>query len=108
MAVREGVDPFGIRGYAKEVTTHLDVAETIRVGNADVGIAAESVAHLTGLRFHRLFEERFDVVTYKETFFDENVQAFVEFVRCDAFRGQLEAVPGYSCRLTGKVLYPRV
>jgi putative molybdopterin biosynthesis protein len=103
----EGVEPSAIRGYGEESYTHVDVAERVADGSADAGIAAESVARFTGLRFTRLFQERFDMVTHKESFFDENVQVFLEFIRSGEFRGRIADVPGYDCRETGKVLYPK-
>jgi excisionase family DNA binding protein len=107
MIAVEGLDASRIRGYADEVYTHVDVAERILSGDADAGIAAESVASLAGFRFGRLFDERFDMVTFKELFFEENVQVFVEFLRSAPFRDRLARVPGYDCSITGRVLYPK-
>jgi putative molybdopterin biosynthesis protein len=107
MIAAEGLETSRIRGYADEVYTHVDVADRVLSGEADAGIAAESVARLAGFRFSMLFEERFDMVTYKEIFFEENVQVFVEFLRSEAFKERLERMHGYDCSITGKVLYPK-
>jgi excisionase family DNA binding protein len=107
MIAAEGLDASAIRGYADEAYTHADVAERILDGEADAGIASEWVARLAGLKFGGVMHERFDLVTFKELFFEENVQAFVEFVRSDAFRERLVRMPGYDCGFTGRVLYPK-
>jgi excisionase family DNA binding protein len=107
MIAAEGLVAARIRGYEDEVYTHVDVAERILSGEADAGIAAESAARLAGFRFGRLFDERFDLVTFKELFFEENLQVFVEFIRSATFRERLERMPGYDCRSTGRVLYPK-
>ncbi len=95
-----------IRGYSSEVYTHYDVVNRIISGDSDSGIASESVALYAGLHFHRLFEERFDMVIFKDTFFEEGVQAFVEFIRSGIFFKHLNSMRGYDCRSTGKVMYP--
>jgi len=105
MVSDEEVNAQEIPGYNEEVYTHLDVAYHILSGNANAGIATESVASCANLRFSRLFEERFDMVTHKETFFDKNIQAFVEFIRSDSFSHLLHTMKGYDNRETGKVLY---
>lgn len=102
----EGLDNQDIDGYEKEVYTHFDVAYHVFSGQADAGIGTETIAHQTSLRFHRLFEERFDMVTYKDTFFNRQIQAFVEFVRSDAFINILKNMKGYDSRDTGRMLYP--
>jgi len=94
-----------IRGYGDEVYTHLDVVDHILNDNADVGIAAESVAHYAHLHFYKLFEERFDMVIYKETYFEQSIQVFVEFIRSDAFLKHLKSMKGYDNRATGRVVY---
>lgn len=103
----ETVDPQNIRGYENEVYTHHEVTRHIVSGNADVGIAAESVARYAGLRFTKIFEERFDMVTYKNTFFDQNIQVFVEFLRSEEFPALLNTMAGYNSRDTGKVMYEK-
>jgi putative molybdopterin biosynthesis protein len=104
---QEGLDTQKIAGYEKEVYTHFDVAYHVFSGQADAGIGTEAIAHQTSLSFHRLFEERFDMVTYKDTFFNRQIQAFVEFVRSDVFLNILKNMNGYDFRDTGRVLFPK-
>jgi excisionase family DNA binding protein len=108
MIAEENLQPHQISGYENEVFTHLDVADHIVRGNADAGIATQSAALYANLHFHKLFEERFDMVTYKDTFFQENVQAFVEFIRSDTFLRLLHSVDGYDSRSAGKIMYQRM
>lgn len=95
-----------IQGYIDEVNTHFSVANHILSERADVGVATESVARYAHLQFTKLFEERFDMVVYKESFFEQNVQIFVEFIRSGAFLELIANFKGYSSRDTGKVIYP--
>jgi putative molybdopterin biosynthesis protein len=102
----EGIDPKDVPGWNHEVYTHLDVARHVLGGSADAGVAIESVARYSGLHFSQLFEERFDMVLFKDQFFERNVQIFVEFVRSEQFRDLLSVMSGYSTATTGTVLYP--
>jgi excisionase family DNA binding protein len=103
----EGLPVDRIAGFNDEVYTHFDVAAHIVAGKADVGIAVEYVAHIAGLDFHKLFEERFDMIIRKKNFFDKNIQVFIEFIRSSAFLSLLKSMLGYDSRETGKVLYQR-
>jgi putative molybdopterin biosynthesis protein len=104
---REELHTQDIAGYEKEVYTHFDVAYHVFSGQADAGIGTETTAHQTSLSFHRLFEERFDMVTYKDTFFNRQIQAFVEFVRSEVFLNILKNMKGYDFRDTGRMLFPK-
>ena len=103
----EGVDKALVKGFDDEVYTHIDVSQAILGGQADAGVAAESVAHLPDISFSRLFEERFDMVVRKGIFFEKSVQTFIEFVRSPAFYHILEGMQGYSTRDTGRILYTK-
>jgi putative molybdopterin biosynthesis protein len=96
-----------IKGYREEVNTHFSVANHILSRRADVGVATESVARYANLHFTKHFEERFDMVVYKESFFEQNVQVFVEFVRSTTFLELIANFKGYSNRDTGKIIYPK-
>ncbi len=107
MIVEEGIRKEGIEGYDEQVNTHFNVASAILGGKADVGVAVESVARYFKLKFTKLFEERFDMVVYKDSYFEENVQIFIEFVKSRTFFELLAAMAGYSSRQTGRILYPK-
>ena len=106
MVEKEHIRKEEIRGFDEEAYTHLDVITHILSGKADVGVTAQSVACLPGLCFKKILQERFDMVVLKDSFFGENIQAFVEFVRSDNFKRIMATMQGYDCRNTGKVMYP--
>jgi putative molybdopterin biosynthesis protein len=103
----EGVSASDIRGFEDEAFTHLDVINHISSGRADAGIVTESVARSSSFPFHKILEERFDMVVRKEIFFDRNIQAFVEFLKSGRFRGLLNGMEGYDSRDTGKIMYAK-
>jgi excisionase family DNA binding protein len=107
LVATESVDEKSIRGFDDEVYTHLDVATAVMSGEADTGVAAESVARFPDLFFYQLFEERFDMLVSKNIFFEKSVQVFIEFVKSSAFSEILQGMRGYDTRETGKILYPK-
>lgn len=101
---RVGVQAERITGYRDVVSTHWAVALRVLRDEADVGVAARSVAHALGLGFVPLVKERFDMVIPKDTFFRPAVQAVVEAVRSEGFREGLARLGGYDARQSGRVL----
>jgi len=103
----EGVSPSDIPGFEDEAFTHVDVIHRISSGRADTGIVTESAARSSSLPFHKILEERFDMIVRKELFFDKNIQAFVEFLKSGRFRDLLKEMEGYDSRDTGKIMYAK-
>jgi excisionase family DNA binding protein len=101
---RAGVEAERITGYRDAVATHWAVALRVLRDEADVGVAARSVAHALGLGFVPLVTERFDMVIPKDTFFRPAVQTVVEAVRSESFRAGLARLGGYDSRQSGRVL----
>jgi putative molybdopterin biosynthesis protein len=106
LLAEEGVEPAKVNGYDLDVFTHLSVALQVSSGGADAGVASEAVARLGNLHFTPLYQERFDLVAYKGTFFDRKIQSLIELVRSSSFRQTLEQMGGYDVRQTGTVVYP--
>jgi len=107
MMAEEGLKGEDIAGYADEAYTHYDVVNGIIAGKAATGVAVESVSLRTDLCFHKLFQERFDMVIRRSMFFEPNIQAFVEFTRSTEFLSLLADMKGYNNRDTGRIMYPR-
>jgi excisionase family DNA binding protein len=102
----EGVEPAAVHGFDRDVYTHLNVALQVSADLADAGVASEAVARFGNLSFTPLYEERFDLVAYKETFFHRKLQSLIELVRSSSFRETLEQMGGYDVRRTGTIVYP--
>ncbi len=95
-----------LKGYDTAVWTHWEVGMSILRRQADVGVAAESVARLFGLVFHAVVEERFDLVVLKDHYFTKPVQALLEVLASPELKTRAEALGGYDMRDTGKVAFP--
>jgi len=90
-------------GYGREAATHLELAETIARGEADVGLGIRSVADALGLAFVPLALERFDLVVPERHLERPALRALLEQVKQPAFRREVEALGGYDPRHAGEV-----
>ncbi len=100
-----GIPPASIEGYGREAATHYEVGLGVLSGEADTGLASGSVARMLGLDFIQVVEERFDMVTTKDTYFGTGVQAILEALRNADFRRRVANLGHYDFRDAGKILY---
>ena len=96
-----------IDGYNNEVHRHLDVGLEILAGRADAGLGIHAVAGLLNLDFVPLRWERYDLMIFKERFFDTNVQNFLGLLREEQFFKLAVTLQGYDIQLSGRMLFPK-
>ena len=70
--------------------TGADIAQAVRSGRADCGIATRAVAQAAGLDFVPLTWERFDLALRQRDYFRPGPQALFKFVRTAAFRDRAD------------------
>ena len=92
-------------GYGREAATHYEVGLAVLSGEADTGLASGSVARMLGLDFIQVVQERFDMVTTKDTYFGPGVQAILEALRDADFRRRVANLGHYDFRDAGRILY---
>ncbi len=96
-----GIGPETIRGYEREVTTHLAVALAVKSGEADAGMAVYSAAKALGLEFIPVATERYEIAIRREHLDDPRVAELCAAITSSAFRGIMERLGGYDTRETG-------
>ena len=96
-----------IDGYNHEVPRHLDVGLEIIAGRADAGLAIHAVAGVLDLDFVPLRWERYDLMIFKERFFDTGVQQFLGLLHEAQFFKIAESLKGYDTGLSGRMLFPK-
>lgn len=101
----EGIYPETITGYQRVVPTHMAVAIAVQSGTADVGLGVFSAARAMGMDFIELGYEEYDFVTFKENLMSENIQKFIELLRSEYFRSEVEKLGGYNTEGCGEVIY---
>jgi putative molybdopterin biosynthesis protein len=99
-----GVPASAVRGYDRLLEGHLQVAQAVAMGAADVGVVARSAAVAHGLDFVPLSEERFDLVFPKEWSSDPRATRIVETLEGRAFRRELASLGGYDTRRSGRLV----
>jgi molybdate-binding protein/DNA-binding XRE family transcriptional regulator len=101
LLAREGVDHPTLSGpYA---AGHAEVAQLVRCGAADFGVAIESVALAAGLGFVPLAEERFDLVVPAAMAETAPVSRLLQALEDPAFKTEMAHLPGYDTALVGHV-----
>jgi molybdate-binding protein len=82
---------------------HAEVAQLVRCGAADVGIAIEGVALAAGLGFVPLVEEGFDLVVPAELADSPPVVHLLDALDDPSFRADAGELPGYDIETCGHV-----
>ena len=83
--------------------TGPDIAQAVRAGRADCGIATRSVALAAGLDFVPLTWERFDLVLRQRDYFMPGPQALFDFMRQPVLRDRAAELGGYDVSDSGAV-----
>ena len=96
-----GISPALIRGYEREVTTHLAVALAVKSGEVDAGLCVYSAAKALGLRFNQVASERYEIAIRGEYLDDPRVSALCDAIVSPEFKEILIRLGGYDTRETG-------
>jgi excisionase family DNA binding protein len=100
---RAGLDPSSLRTVTPRCSTGPDVAQAVRAGRADCGIATRSVAQAANTDFVPLSWERFDLVLRQRDYFLPAQQALFAFLRVPAFAERARELGGYDVSEAGRV-----
>ena len=98
---KKGIGPASIRGYEREVTTHLAVALAVKSGEADAGMCVYSAAHALGLTFVPVASERYEIAIRRKHLSDPRVAALCEAISSPEFKDILHSLGGYGTKETG-------
>jgi len=85
--------------------TGPDIAQAIRAGRADVGIATRSVANAAGLDFVPIVWEPFDLLMRQHDYFRPAMQALIRFMRSDDLIARAQEMGGFDLADAGKVRF---
>ena len=83
--------------------TGPDIAQAVRAGRADCGIATRGVALAAGIDFIPLTWERFDLALRQRDYFMAGPQALFRFMRETAFQRHAAEMTGYDVTEAGTV-----
>jgi len=97
---KTGISPDAILGYDHAVPTHSEAAVLIKNGRADTALGLQAAAHLYGLDFIPLFEERYDLILPREQ--QKTLEPLLDYLQTAAFRAKLKSLAGYNPVHTGE------
>jgi molybdate-binding protein len=85
--------------------TGPDIAQAIRAGRADTGIATRSVADSAGLDFVSIVWEPFDLVMRQRDYFHPPLQALFKFMRSNELAARAREMAGFDLSGAGEVRF---
>jgi molybdate-binding protein len=83
--------------------TGPDIAQAIRVGQADCGIATRSVATAAGVDFVPLLDERFDLLVRQRDSYRPPFQRFLSLLRTPVFAARAKELGGLDVTAAGAI-----
>ena len=85
--------------------TGPDIAQAIRAGRADTGIATRSVANAAGLDFVPIVWEAFDLLMRQRDYFRPAMQSLVQFLRSQDLAARAGEMGGFDLSTAGTVRF---
>ncbi|MBO5497055.1 MAG: helix-turn-helix transcriptional regulator [Oscillospiraceae bacterium] len=102
---RMDLDPGQIKGYEREMKSHLTMAAAIADGEADLAIGTERISRqIDGLDFIPLLEERYDLVLRRDAMKTPAAEGILGILRSAAFKKEISHFTGNSYRDMGKII----
>ena len=102
---RMDLDPRQIKGYEREMKSHLTMAAAIADGEADLAIGTERISRqIEGLDFIPLLEERYDLIIRRETMETPAAEVILKILRSAAFKKEIRHFTGNDYRDMGKII----
>jgi excisionase family DNA binding protein len=103
---REGLSP-GDLSSPYHAATGPDIAQAIRAGHGDCGVATRAVATAAGVDFVPLALERFDLLMRQRDYFRRPLQTLLRLLSHRAFVGKAEELGGLDVSEAGTIRWTR-
>lgn len=102
---KRGIDSRNISGYEDEEYTHMNVAQAVLSGRADVGLGVRAAANALDLDFLPVGFEQYDLVIPLKHMQDERIVALLDVIRSRDFRETVRELGGYDTTKTGELIW---
>jgi len=100
-----GIESSSIKGYEREVDTHLATAISISHGEADVGMGIQAAADSDNLDFIPLSRERYDLVIPFENYRSKLIEPLLETITSPDFKAVVTNMGGYDTSQMGSTAF---
>jgi excisionase family DNA binding protein len=102
---RAGISLDQLTAAAPVCPTGPDIAQAIRAGRADTGVATRGVANAAGLAFVPVVWEPFDLVMRQRDYFQPPLQALLKFLHSEELATRARELGGYDLSDAGTVRF---
>lgn len=99
------IDIGEIKGYDREMSTHMAVAAAVASDGADAGMGIMSAAKSMNLDFIKVGPEEYDFAVPQKFLKLPQIKAFIEILKSPEFRQRLAELGGYDAEYAGDVVY---
>lgn len=103
LLTRAGATMRDLRRVETPALTGPDLAEMVRAGQADCGVATRAAARSAGLDFVPLVWENFDLAMRQRSYFRPAMQALIRFLSERRLRQRAEELTGYDPSPAGQI-----
>jgi molybdate-binding protein/DNA-binding transcriptional regulator YhcF (GntR family) len=100
-----GIKPSGIKGYNRELDTHVAVGMSIIRGEADVALGIQAAAKSCNLDFIPTTKERFDLVIPVNNFRSPLFTPLMDIIKSEEFKNVVSEMGGYDTSQTGETTF---
>jgi len=100
-----GINPKDIKGYEREMDTHMAVGLSVAHGEADVALGIEAAARSCNIDFLPLFRERYDLIIPIANYRSELLAPLLTAVISDEFKAVVNKAGGYDTSQTGSTSF---
>lgn len=90
------IDSNRIRGYDRDMTTHMAIAAAVSSGTADVGVGVFSAAKSMDLDFIPIGYEEYDFAIPEQYIETLMIREFIKVLKSDQFKEVLKELGGYE------------
>jgi len=96
-----GINPRDIKGYEKELDTHVAVGLAVAHGEADAALGIEAAARSCNIDFIPLFRERYDLIIPMPNYRSALLAPLLRAVISEEFKAVVDKAGGYDVSQTG-------
>lgn len=93
-----------IKGYNREMTTHMAVSVAVKTGSASCGFGIYSAAKALDLDFIEVGYEDYDFLVDYEELESEKIKKFLNILTSNEFKNKVEHLGGYKFENTGEII----
>jgi len=105
LLARGDIDQDRLLSCGDPARNETEVAMAVVDGRADVGLGVASVARQFRLEYLPIARERYDLLVWRQSWFEPALQALANFIRRPLFKRKAEELGGYDLGGIGRVRY---